>query len=76
MSFISEFFGTIFDWINNFTNNYGISIILFTILFRILLLPFDIRSRVGQREYSAKMKKIQPEMDMINKAYKNSPEKA
>ncbi len=76
MSFISEFFGTIFDWINNFTNNYGVSIILFTILFRLLLLPFDIRSRVGQREYSAKMKKIQPEMDMINKAYKNSPEKA
>ncbi|MBR2860742.1 MAG: membrane protein insertase YidC [Clostridia bacterium] len=76
MNFISEFFGTIFDWINGFTNNYGISIVLFTILFRLLLLPFDVRSRVGQREYSAKMKKIQPEVDMINKAYKNSPEKA
>ncbi len=76
MNFISEFFGTIFDWINGFTNNYGISIVLFTILFRLLLLPFDVRSRVGQREYSAKMKKIQPEVDMINKAYKNAPEKA
>ena len=76
MNFISEVFGSIFDWINNFTNNYGLSIVLFTILFRLVLLPFDIRSRVGQREYTAKMRKIQPEIDMINKAYKNSPEKA
>ncbi len=76
MSYISEFFGWIFDWINGFTNNYGLSIILFTILFRLVLSPFDIRSRIGQREYTAKMAKIQPEIDMINKAYKNNPEKA
>ena len=76
MNFISEIFGSIFEWINTFTHNYGLSIILFTILFRLILLPFDIRSRVGQREYSAKMKKIQPEMDIINKAYKNDPQKA
>lgn len=76
MNFISEIFGSIFEWINTFTHNYGLSIILFTILFRLLLLPFDIRSRIGQREYTAKMKKIQPEMDMINKAYKNDPQKA
>ena len=75
MNFISEIFGSIFEWINTFTHNYGLSIILFTILFRLILLPFDIRSRVGQREYSAKMKKIQPEIDMLNKAYKNNPEK-
>ncbi len=76
MTFISEIFGSIFEWINGFTHNYGLSIILFTIMFRLVLLPFDIRSRVGQREYTKKLKKIQPELDMINKAYKNNPEKA
>ena len=76
MNFLSEIFGAIFEWINTFTHNYGLSIILFTILFRLVLLPFDIRSRVGQREYSAKMKKIQPEVDMITKAYKNDQQKA
>ena len=76
MSYISEFFGMIFNWINGLTNNYGLSIILFTILFRLILSPFDIRSRIGQREYSAKMKKIQPEIDRINQAYKNDPQKA
>ena len=75
MTFISEIFGSIFEWINGFTHNYGLSIILFTIMFRLVLLPFDIRSRVGQREYTKKLKKIQPELDMINKAYKNNPEK-
>jgi len=76
VTFISEFFGSIFEWINGFTHNYGLSIILFTIMFRLVLLPFDIRSRIGQREYTKKLKKIQPELDMINKAYKNNPEKA
>lgn len=77
MSFITEFFGMIFDWLNdNITHNYGLTIILFTVLFRLLLSPFDIRSRIGQREYTAKMKKIQPEIDNINKAYKNDPQKA
>lgn len=76
MNYITQFFGWIFDGINGFTNNYGLSIILFTILFRLALSPFDIRSRIGQREYAAKMRRIQPELDMINKAYKNSPEKA
>lgn len=77
MSYITQFFGMIFDWLNaNITHNYGLTIILFTILFRLLLSPFDIRSRVGQREYTAKMKKIQPEIDNINKAYKNDPQKA
>lgn len=76
MNFISEILGSVFEWINGFTHNYGLSIILFTIMFRLVLLPFDIRSRVGQREYTMKLKKIQPELDMINKAYKNNPEKA
>ncbi len=76
MNFISEILGSVFEWINGFTHNYGFSIILFTIMFRLVLLPFDIRSRVGQREYTMKLKKIQPELDMINKAYKNNPEKA
>ncbi len=76
MTYISELLGSVFEWINGFTHNYGLSIILFTIMFRLVLLPFDIRSRVGQREYTRKLKKIQPELDMINKAYKNNPEKA
>lgn len=76
MTYISELLGSVFEWINGFTHNYGLSIILFTIMFRLVLLPFDIRSRVGQREYTKKLKKIQPELDRINKAYKNNPEKA
>jgi len=76
VSSISSFLGTIFDWINSFTHNYGLSIILFTVLFRLLLAPFDYRSRKGQREYTAKLKKIQPEIDMLNKAYKDDPQKA
>ena len=76
MNFFSGILGSVFEWINGFTHNYGFSIILFTIMFRLVLLPFDIRSRVGQREYTMKLKKIQPELDMINKAYKNNPEKA
>jgi len=66
----------IFNFINQFTGNYGWTIVIFTILFRLVLSPLDIRSRIGQREYTAKMAKIQPEIDQINKAYRDDPNKA
>ena len=65
----------IFNFINQFTGNYGWTIVIFTILFRLVLSPLDVRSRIGQREYTAKMAMIQPEIDLMTKAYKDSPEK-
>lgn len=66
----------ILNFINQFTGNYGWSIVIFTLLFRLVLSPVDIRSRIGMRVYARKNAKLQPQIDLINKTYKDDQQKA
>ena len=58
-------------FINGIVNNYGVSIIIFTILMRIVCLPFDYKSRKGMRKMAA----VQPKMAELQKKYANDKEK-
>lgn len=72
---MTQWLMNLFNWMNDFiTGNFGLTIVLFTLLLRLVCLPLDIYSRKGQRDYSKKMKLIQPEMERITKAYKNNQE--
>src|SRR6056297_1306498 len=51
--------------------NYGIAIIVFTVIMRIILLPLNIK----QTKSMAGMQKIQPELKVIQEKYKNDKEK-
>lgn len=52
----------IFNWLNRFIGNYGIIILLLTIIIKIGLLPLTYRSYMSQ----AKMRVLKPEIDEIN----------
>ena len=52
----------IFDFLNGFNWNFGIIILLMTVLIKAILLPLTFRSFKSQ----AKMKVLKPEMDEIN----------
>lgn len=56
-----------FNFLNSFDINYGIIILLLTILVRIILLPLTYGSFKSQ----AKMKVLQPEMAEINEKFKD-----
>ncbi|MDD3818262.1 MAG: YidC/Oxa1 family membrane protein insertase [Actinomycetota bacterium] len=56
---------------NHVVENYGIVIILITIIVRAVLVPLTI----GQTKSMAKMQKLQPEINEIQKKYKNDPQK-
>lgn len=71
MGFLSEIFGYILNFLYNTVNNYGIAIILFTILLRIILIPITIK----QQKTMKKTAKIQEEMKELQNKYKNNPEK-
>jgi YidC/Oxa1 family membrane protein insertase len=60
-----------FNFLNSFNFNYGIIILLLTILVRIILLPLTYGSFKSQ----AKMKVLQPEMTEINEKFKDDPMK-
>lgn len=64
---LSMLFGQILRFFYNVSNDYALSIILFTILTRIILVPLTI----SQMRSMSAMKLLQPEIDKINKKYKN-----
>lgn len=52
------------------TGNYGIAIILLTILVRVVILPLTIK----QEKSMKKMREIQPEVDKLRTKYKDEPQ--
>lgn len=52
-------------------HNYAISIILFTIVYKLILLPLTVK----QMKSSQKMQELQPELSRIQERYKNDREK-
>lgn len=71
MGFISELFGYVLNALYNLINNYGIAIIIFSVLLRIILIPITIK----QQKTMQKSSKMQEEMKQIQMKYKNNPEK-
>lgn len=68
---IGNFLYGVLAGINNVVQNYGIAIILFTILIRLICLPFDYKSRKGMR----KMSLIQPKLNELQRKYGNDKQK-
>ena len=71
--FLFKFFANVFGYILNFiygiVKNYGIAIILFTILLKLIMLPMSIK----QQKTMKKSAKIQKETKEIQEKYKNDP---
>lgn len=69
-SFIATPLGHLLNLINNFCENYGVAIILFTLIVRGCLFPIYASQIKGQM----KMSSIQPKMQAIQKKYANDRE--
>lgn len=69
--FFAEIFGYVLNFIYGLIGNFGISIIVFTILLRLILLPMTIK----QQKTMKKSKKIQEKMKEIQDKYSNDPER-
>jgi len=70
-SSLVKLFDEILKFSYGFTHNYGISIILMTILIRLILYPLMQKQMVSMRE----MQKIQPLMKEVQEKYKNDKER-
>ncbi len=71
MGFLSEIFGYILNFFYELINNYGIAIIIFSVLLRLILIPITIK----QQKTMKKSAKMQEKMKEIQNKYKNNPEK-
>lgn len=58
-------------FVNNFFSNFGISIIVLTILLRVIFLPLTVKSMKSMKGVQNKMKKLKPEIDALKEKYKD-----
>jgi YidC/Oxa1 family membrane protein insertase len=71
MGAINTFLFNILSGINSFIGNYGWSIVIFTLIIKVLLLPLDFKSRKSMR----RMSDLQPQVAKLQKKYANDKEK-
>ena len=69
--FFANIFGYLLNFLYNLINNYGLAIILFTVIIKLLLLPLSIK----QQKTMKKSSELQEKMKTIQFKYKNDPEK-
>lgn len=71
MAAIQNALTQVFGFIYSQVHDYGLAILLFTLLLKIVLLPFNII----QTKSTVKMQLLQPKMKDIQNKYKNDPQK-
>lgn len=69
--FFANIFGYLLQFLYSLVNNYGLAIILFTIIIKLLLLPLSIK----QQKTMKKSTELQEKMKTIQFKYKNDAEK-
>ena len=69
--FITRPMGWIIEQIYNLVSNYGLAIIIFTVLIKLVLLPLNVKSQKAMK----KQQKIQPLVQELQTKYANDQEK-
>lgn len=69
--FFANLFGYVLNFIYSLVNNYGLAMILFTIVIKIAMLPLSIK----QQRMMKKNSKVQEKTKILQFKYKNDPEK-
>jgi YidC/Oxa1 family membrane protein insertase len=70
-TFLAKPLLVVLTWFHSFTHNYGIAIILLTIIIKIIFWPLTHKSYTSMQ----KMKKIQPKIAQIREKFKDDKEK-
>ncbi len=68
---INSFFVWALNWIYSWVGNYGWSVVVFTLIIRLVVFPLDMKSRKGMRA----MTRVQPKVLALQKKYANDKEK-
>lgn len=69
--YVAPFMNTLMNWTHGMTGNWGVAIILMTLILKIVTLPFTLAaSRSAKR-----MQKLQPLMQAVRDKHKDNPQK-
>ncbi len=65
---------SLLDWMNSGIGNFGWTVVVFSIMLRLLILPLDIWQKLIMRKQKAKMDAIRPQLEKLQKQYANRPD--
>ena len=71
MNFISVPFGYLLEGLYRFAGDYGLALILFSVVVKLILAPFTAKSKKS----SMKMSRLTPRLKLIQEKYANDPQK-
>ena len=71
MDFISVPFGYLLEWLYRIAGDYGLALISFSLVVKLLLAPFTAKSKKS----SMKMSRLTPRVKLIQEKYANDPQK-
>lgn len=76
--FLGETFDVSLNWIGKLINalisgigSVGVGIIVFSLILRVIVLPFDVFQRISMRKQNIKMKENKEKLDKLQKQYAN-----
>ncbi len=75
MSIIGRGLLAVLRFFHALCGNWGIAIILLTLVVRLALFPLNRRSQTTMARYQQKMKRVQPKLEEIKKRFANDPKK-
>ena len=67
--------GKIILWLTTVCGSVGVGIILFSLLLKVVTMPFDVFQRINMRKQNIKMKENQARMEKLQKQYANDKDK-
>ena len=71
IAFFANLFGYLLNFLYNLVQNYGLAIILFSIVIKLIMLPLTIKQQKTMKQST----KLQEKMRTLQVKYKNNPEK-
>ena len=71
MDFIRIPFGYLLSWLYQLTTNYGVALIIFAVILKLILLPATAKSKKS----TMKMSRLQPKLQALQKKYANDQQK-
>lgn len=73
--FLVKIFLSVLKVLRVMVRDYGLAIILLTLLVKLILHPLNRKNQKAMQTYQAKMQKVQPELDKLKERYKNNRRK-
>ncbi len=71
---LTNWVGKLLELLYNQIGNFGWTVVVFSIILKVVLSPLDIWQRVSTRNQQKKMEAIKPKLEKLERQYKNNPD--